>query len=238
MTMPWTRRAASALVASFVGVGTVLIGAAPASAHVKVTADNPQAGALNVTLTFTGAAESDSSGIVSERVVLPAGIAPTDVRLAAAPPGWTFATATDGYTVTGPALPVGKDAVHSVVVAQLPANATELVFKLVESYSDGKVSRWIEVPEAGKPEPENPAPVLKLAPAAAPVPSPAASTPSSSPAATPASSATPPAEPAQAASSESQNSTGVWIVVGLVVVAAAAAGGVVLVRRRPKAEGS
>lgn len=237
MTMRWMRPAASALLASLIGAVTVLIGAAPASAHVKVTADNPQAGALNVTLTFTGAAESDSSGIVSERVVLPAGIAPTDVRLAAAPPGWTFSTAADGYTVTGPALPVGKDAVHSVVVAQLPANATELVFKLVESYSDGKVSRWIEVPEAGKPEPENPAPVLKLAPAAAPVPSPAASTPPSSPAA-PVVSATPPADPAPTASSESQSSTGVWIVVGLVVVALAVVAGVVLVRRRPKAEGS
>lgn len=229
MRSPWITRAAAVLV----GALTVLVGAAPASAHVKVTADNPQAGAVNVTLTFTGAAESDSSGIVSERVVLPTGIAPTDVRLASAPPGWTFTAAADGYTVAGPALPVGTDAVHSVVVAQLPPTATELVFRLVESYGDGKVSRWIETPEAGKPEPENPAPVLKLTPAAAPVPSATTAAPTSAPATSaPATSATAPDEPTPTASSETDGAPVVWIAIAVIVAAAAAVAGVFLVRRR------
>ena len=163
------RRRATVAVAVLIAMVTALVLASPASAHVEVSADNPQAGARNVTVTFTGEAESTTGGIASEQVILPAGIAAPDVRLAKAPAGWTLTATADGFTVAGAALPVGDDAVFSITITQLPANATELVFKTLETYSDGEVSRWIEVPEAGKPEPDNPAPVLKLTPAAAPV---------------------------------------------------------------------
>lgn len=41
-----------------------------------------------------------------------------------------------------------------------------MTFKTLQTYSDGKVVRWIEEPKAGQAEPENPAPVLRLANAA------------------------------------------------------------------------
>src|SRR5262249_25848156 len=38
----------------------------------------------------------------------------------------------------------------------------ELVFKVVQTYSDGTVVRWIETTPEGGPEPDHPAPVLKV----------------------------------------------------------------------------
>ncbi|MEV5848019.1 DUF1775 domain-containing protein [Streptomyces sp. NPDC051985] len=155
--------------------------AGPASAHAEVEADTPRALATGVTLTFVSEAESDSAGFTELRVVLPEGISPGDVSLDDAPEGWKLTAAGNGYTVAGPALKPGVDAEHSIKVKQLP-NARELVFKTVETYSDGEISRWIELPTGGK-EPEQPAPVLKLKAAAAGAaslaPSPSASTPTS-----------------------------------------------------------
>ncbi|MGW1747118.1 DUF1775 domain-containing protein [Streptomyces sp. NPDC002092] len=138
--------------------------AAPAFAHAEVEADTPQALAENVTLSFVSEAESESAGFTRLRVVLPAGIAPGDVTLDEAPKGWKLKATDDGYSVAGPALEVGVDAEHKIKVRQLP-EAKEIAFKTVETYSDGKISRWIELPTGGQ-EPEQPAPVLKLKPAA------------------------------------------------------------------------
>lgn len=236
-----SRRAALtvAVAAGVLGAGLF---AAPAAAHVEVTADNPRAGARNVTLTFTGAAESDSAGVRSQRVVLPAGIAPADVRLAKAPAGWRLTASADGYTVAGKALPVGRNAVHSIVVAQLPATATRLVFKTVETYSDGQVDRWIEVPEPGT-RSDNPAPVLKLKPAATPAPNAVSRTPLAPPSPSavpsavvePATSASPAAGPADAvntSASSSSGGAGRWMTVAALVALAALVGGFLAVRRR------
>ncbi|WP_432969636.1 DUF1775 domain-containing protein [Dactylosporangium sp. CA-233914] len=149
------------------GLTATLLPAAPAAAHVQVSADNPQAGARDVTITFTGEGESSRAGISAERVVLPAGIEIGDVQLVTAPAAWTFSAGTDGYTISGPALRPRTDAVHTIRVARLPATAHALAFKTLETYSDGSVARWIDLPEPGNPEPEHPAPVLMLRPAAA-----------------------------------------------------------------------
>ncbi|MGH2687951.1 MAG: YcnI family protein [Actinomycetota bacterium] len=66
-----------------------------------------------------------------------------------------------------------------ISMGPLPTDADELRFKSIQTYSSGEVVRWIEVPEAGRPEPEHPAPVVKLVAAtseAAPPASPAAAT--------------------------------------------------------------
>jgi uncharacterized protein YcnI len=138
--------------------------AGPAFAHVQVKSDAARALAANATLTFTAEAESKTAGLAKFLVVLPDGIAPGDVTLAQAPQGWTFAATTEGFTVGGPALAPGTDAVYSITVRQLP-DAPELVFKTVETYGDGQVDRWIELTKDGV-EPDHPAPVLKLAGAA------------------------------------------------------------------------
>ncbi|WP_330338972.1 YcnI family copper-binding membrane protein [Streptomyces sp. NBC_00557] len=48
----------------------------------------------------------------------------------------------------------------------LPENTDQLVFKAIQTYSNKEVVRWIEAPQAGQDEPENPAPVLQLSAAA------------------------------------------------------------------------
>ncbi|MFE1921281.1 DUF1775 domain-containing protein [Streptomyces asoensis] len=163
------------VVTAAVALTAALALAAPAAAHAEVEADKPQALAENVTLRFVSEAESDSAGFTALRVVLPRGITPADVSLGAAPRGWKLTATEDGYTVAGPALKAGVDAEHEIRVRQLPS-AKEIAFKTVETYSDGEVSRWIEVPSGGE-EPEQPAPVLKLK-AAAPGARPVGATPS------------------------------------------------------------
>ena len=226
-------RAIRWMVSILAGLAIVLVGA-PAWAHVEVEADNPQAGATNVTLTFTGEAESNTAGIASERVYLPAGIAPAQVHLKQAPSGWTFTPETDGFTVAGPALPVGTAAVWSVTIDKLPADAAELLFKTIETYGDGEIVRWIDEPQAGQPEPDHPAPSVKLAPAA---PGSAASpTPSATVASTPAPSVVASVDEAPAPVS-SDGGGGIWWLVGaLVVVAAAVTAAFIQQRRRRSSE--
>lgn len=236
-----SRTARRLTVAAAAATTAVLVTAVPAAAHVEVKSDTAQALAQNVQLTFVAESESATAGITQLRVVLPEGIAPTDVVYGEGPKGWTFATTNDGYVVKGPAVKVGGDAEHSVVVRQLP-DAKELAFKTLQTYSDGKVDRWIELGESGGDGHGhgNEAPVLKLK-AAAPgaqsaVPSPSAPESSAAPA-SPAASPTPSAEEAspQAAATEKDDdgglSAGAWTgIVAAILVAAAAV--VFLVRRK------
>jgi uncharacterized protein YcnI len=216
--------------------GVAVLGlAGPALAHVEVSADRTTAGAENVTLTFNGEAESDDSGISSERVVLPTGIAPSAVTLVKAPAGWTFTPTADGFTVGGKALKVGVDAVWKVKIAKLPDGETRLSFKTLETYSDGEVVRWIEIQEQGKDEPDNPAPLVTLKPGPSAAPATSAAPTSAAP-----TSAAPSVElsaaatttPVSAEPTDDGGSSTWWIWVIIVVVLAAVAGFVVLRRGR------
>lgn len=230
--MTFARRLTSAVAAAVVAAVIVTGWAAPAWAHVQVSADKPQAGATDVTVTFTGEAESSKAGIRSERVVLPEGITPQQVRLGKAPGGWSYTSTSDGFTVGGKALPIGTDAVWSVVVDQLPTGATELPFKTIETYGDGEVVRWIEIPVPGQAVPDNPAPVLKVKAAAAAAPTTAAPTtaaPTTPPAAVPTGPG--PAVPA----ADPGHSPG-WVIAlsAVVLLAVVVAGGIAMRRRRSR----
>lgn len=121
------------------------------------------------------------------------------------------------------------DAEHKIKVRQLP-DAKEIAFKTVETYSDGEVSRWIELPSGGE-EPEQPAPILELqaaAPGAKSVsPSPTASpTPSPTPS-TAGSAAAEPSEtaPASDTAAEEEDGMSTGLVVGVIVIALLVLGG-------------
>ncbi|MEU9289451.1 DUF1775 domain-containing protein [Streptomyces sp. NPDC048275] len=226
---PLARAGRRVALAGAAALTATLALAAPAAAHAEVEADTPQALAENVTLSFVSEAESDSAGFTELRVVLPEGIAPGDVSLDEAPKGWKLKPTDDGYAVGGPALKAGVDAEHKIEVRQLP-DAKEIAFKTIETYSDGEVSRWIELPTGGE-EPEQPAPVLELK-AAAPGAAPASPTPGPTESATP--SPTPSATEsdvaaagsdtdAKAAEEDEGSSTG--LVIGGIVVALVVLGG-------------
>lgn len=211
-------------------------GTGPAAAHAEVIASDSRALAQNVTLSFVSEAESDASGIKELRIVLPKGIAPDTVELKEAPKGWKLAATADGYTVGGTALAAGTDAEHSISVRQLP-DAKSLAFKTVETYGDGKISRWIEVPGDGQ-QVENPAPVLELKEAApgaepiAPSPSPEPSTRTpSSPASTQGDDATSSASSEAGTKEEDAGRDGVVLTVVAIVAVLAAAAAIWWVRR-------
>ncbi|MFE7649480.1 DUF1775 domain-containing protein [Streptomyces phaeoluteigriseus] len=244
ITLPrGTRRTPFAVAAA---TTAVLLVAVPAAAHVEVESPGAQALAENVRLTFAAESESATAGITELRVVLPKGIEPADVTYGEGPAGWRFTTTADGYSVKGPAVKVGADVEHSVVVRQLP-DAKELAFKTLQTYGDGKVDRWIELGASGGDDHGhghgNPAPVLKLKAAApgartvSPSPSPPAST-SGAPA--PTAEKTPDGSSPQAADTAKEDdgglSSGAWAgIVAAILVAVAAA--VFLVRRRGAAQG-
>lgn len=220
--------------------GVVLSGG-PAFAHTGVSSQQAQALAVDAVVAFKAAGESDTAGIDEVQVVLPAGIAPADVSLVQAPQGWTFKPGADGFTVAGPGLAPGKSAEYQVRIRQLP-DAQQVVFKTLVMYTDTQVDRWIELPQGGA-EPKNPAPVLKLAKAAAGATPLAAATPSPSPSPSPtptptsvptpavSSSGTAAPQPAVEPSSDQGSGSG-GVIIGTVVVLLVAVGGVMWWRRR------
>ncbi len=148
------RRLSAVTVAAFaVGVAT----AAPAFAHVEVSAKDARALAANVTLRFEAESESDSAGITKLEVFPPEGIEPADITYADGPKGWKLARKDTSFIVSGPAVTTGENAGFSVTVKQLP-DAKSLAFKTLQTYSDGQIDRWIGLQKNS----ENPAPVLDL----------------------------------------------------------------------------
>ncbi|MFE7836451.1 DUF1775 domain-containing protein [Streptomyces sp. NPDC057474] len=179
--------------------------AGPAAAHAEVEAEGARSLDQNVELTFSAESESSSAGITKLEVILPEGMVPADITYKEGPDGWKFAPTSRGYTVSGAKLAVGEDVEYVVTVRQLP-DAKSLVFKTLQSYSDGKVDRWIELEEESEGDGHghgHPAPRLDLKAAApgaevvSPTPSeePTTASPSPSPE-TSAKTATPSAEPA------------------------------------------
>jgi Domain of unkown function (DUF1775) len=222
--------AARLLLTLAAAAGLLVIGAAPAGAHVEATVEaGAQAGTGPVTVAFSAEAESPSAGIASIRAQLPTGVPPESLSLAAGPVGWALTPTADGYEIGGPALPPGTAAEFTIAIERLPADATVLTFKTLVRYTDGAEDAWIEEPTADNPEPQSPAPVITVAPAASPSPSapaPTTTTPQPSSPATP--STTPQAQ------TTDDDSTPVWpIAVGALAVVAVA-GGLVYWRQRPR----
>jgi hypothetical protein len=222
-------RAAAVLLAA--AAATVLL-AAPALAHVEVSAKPAQAGARDAVVTFDAEGESTTAGITGVRIQLPAGISASQVTLGSAPAGWRLTTPQGVVTIAGPALAPSRNAVYSIRVAQLPASR-QLVFKTIVAYSDGHVDRWIDLPTGGEADPPNPAPVLSLAPAA---PTTAAPTTTAAAPTTPeTTTAAPSAAPTTAAaSSDNGLSRGAGLVIGVVAVVVVIGGvaATTLTRRR------
>src|SRR3954452_695454 len=193
---------ARAAVVAAAAVTVTLAVAAPASAHVSVDATDATQGGYSK-VAFRVPNEKDNADTTAVEVNLP-----TDTPIASVSlkplPGWTATTAkakmatpikTDDGDLTQPvtkitwaadannAIKPGQFQEFEVSLGPLP-KAHQVVFKALQTYSDGDVVRWIEVPVAGQQEPQHPAPVLELAAAtdseqnaaATATPSPAAAT--------------------------------------------------------------
>ena len=150
------------------GVAVVWGGLAlPALAHVQVEAQPGSPGATDATLKVTAAAESSTAGISKIDVTADPAIPADQITLISGPSGWTVTPGSQGgFAIGGPALATGEDAVVSLRVRQLPS-APQVVFKVLQTYSDGDVERWIELPGPDGKEPDKPAPIVKLSAGAA-----------------------------------------------------------------------
>ncbi|WP_236832503.1 DUF1775 domain-containing protein [Blastococcus sp. KM273128] len=185
-----------------------------------------------MTVVFSAAAESDTAGIAGVKTQLPEGILPEQVSLASGPAGWALAPTPDGYEIEGPAIAPGEDLEYGVTIERLPLGVTELPFKTLLRYSDGREDAWIELPTEADPEPDNPAPTITVAAAPAGATTTAPSSPA--PTSTSSSESAPTVEPQEevAQSSTEGESTSTGLVVSIALLAAALAGGLWFWRSR------
>lgn len=167
-------------VPAALAAGGVLLVAGPASAHVTVQPGQAAAGAADQVFSFRVPNESDTASTVKVDVFFP-----TDHPIASAlvspVAGWTSEVKTAKLTTPiqtddGPVTEAVSEIVwtsgkiapgqyqdFTVDFGQLPKDAKQLVFKTLQTYSDGSVVRWIDAPAAsGGAEPQHPAPTLNL----------------------------------------------------------------------------
>ena len=179
------RRSATVAALTLTAVATAVLGVAgPAAAHVTINpAEGTQGGYGR--FAFRVPNESDTASTVKVEVNLPEN-APIGSVSTMPVAGWTVAVekrkvdppievhgsqlteAVSKLTFTAApngGVKPGEFQEFPVSMGPLP-QADTMVFKVLQTYSDGNVSRWIEEPTPGAEEPENPAPVLKLAAAA------------------------------------------------------------------------
>ncbi|MEU7758257.1 MULTISPECIES: YcnI family copper-binding membrane protein [Micromonospora] len=179
------RRSATVAALTLTAVATAVLGVAgAASAHVTINpAEGTQGGYGR--FAFRVPNESDTASTVKVEVNLPEN-APVGSVSTMPVAGWTVAVekrkvdppievhgsqlteAVSKLTFTAApngGVKPGEFQEFPVSMGPLP-QADTMVFKVLQTYSDGNVSRWIEEPTPGAEEPENPAPVLKLAAAA------------------------------------------------------------------------
>ncbi|MEH0981001.1 YcnI family copper-binding membrane protein [Micromonospora sp. CPCC 205556] len=188
------RRSATVAALALTAVSTAVLGfAGPASAHVTVNPKDATQGGYG-RFAFRVPNESDTASTTKVEVVLPEN-APVGSVSTMPVPGWTVAVEkrkvdppievhgsqlTEAvskltWTATGDAaVKPGQFQEFPVSMGPLPKVDT-MVFKTLQTYSDGNIQRWIEEPTGGGEEPENPAPVLAL------TAGPASATPAASP---------------------------------------------------------
>jgi periplasmic copper chaperone A len=164
----------------------LLLGAAPAWAHVTVAAPGVSPGDSDATITVRVPDESATASTVGLKLQLPtdhpiAGVlvAP-QVGWAAAIKQTTLATPIhtddgdisqvvseiDWTAAAGNGIKPGFFGEFTIIGGKLPDGVSQLTFKAVQQYSDGSTVSWIEESAPGSStEPEHPAPVLNLGPA-------------------------------------------------------------------------
>jgi uncharacterized protein YcnI len=240
-----TRKLATGMIV----VATAVIGwSAPAWAHVTVDPATAVQGS-ETTLGFRVPSEEPNADTVKVQVFFPVthpilGVDPEPIR------GWqdTVVTQqlktpvqTDDGPVTsvvtevdwsGGPIPPNNFVEFFVLAQSLPTGTDQLVFKVLQTYSNGDVVRWIDPVTSAQPDPPHPTPILQLTSP----PSGATggdATPTSSPSSASSGSTADPAEVATTSSVDSAKTIGlIGIVVGVLGLVVAGAALVVARRRR------
>ncbi|MGW3134186.1 YcnI family protein [Streptomyces sp. NPDC001123] len=158
---------------------SVLAAAGAAAAHVTVHPESYAKGATDGLLTFRVPNEEDTAATTKVQVYLPtdhpvlgvlvtphdgwtAKVTTTKLKTPVKTDDGTITEAASEITWTGGKIGADQFEDFDVAFGQLPEDTDQLTFKTLQTYSDGKVVRWIEQAQSGDDEPENPAPTLKL----------------------------------------------------------------------------
>ncbi|MBL1107880.1 YcnI family protein [Streptomyces sp. 5-8] len=173
---------ASRIAAATVVAGSAVLAlSAPAFAHVSVQPEDTAAKGGYAVVDFKVPNERDNASTTKIEVSLPADH-PIASVMPQPLPGWKIdvtkskldkpltmhgekideAVTKVTWTADGKGIEPGYFQKFPISLGALPEDADQLVFKAIQTYSDKEVVRWIEVPQEGQDEPENPAPVLEL----------------------------------------------------------------------------
>lgn len=159
---------------------------APAFAHVTVASEGAAAKGGFTVIDFKVPNERDDASTTRLEADFPVDEHPLASVTPEPVPGWTIkiiktklanpVTSDDGpvseavskvtWTADGKGIEPDYFQKFPVSVGPLPDDADQLEFKVLQTYSDHQIVRWIEPQQKGQPEPENPAPVLELTAAA------------------------------------------------------------------------
>jgi uncharacterized protein YcnI len=183
--MSVSRTARRVAAGSLLGAAGVFLVQPAAFAHVTVTPNTATPGGYT-RMAFNVPNEKPDASTVKLEVVLPADHPLASVSVQPVP-GWSATpqrsklpqpVQTDDGQVTeavtsivwqGGQIQPGQFQQFLVSLGPLPKDTGKLAFKALQTYSDGSVVRWIDVPDGSGAEPEHPAPTLSLVAAAAPV---------------------------------------------------------------------
>jgi uncharacterized protein YcnI len=161
--------------------------AAPAAAHVTVDPPSAPQGST-VKLSFLVPNEEPTARVTDVQVAFPTPPqTPIPTVTVEQKPGWTVKVTTqklaqpvvtDDGTISDVVSRVewkAKTAADAIAPQQfgsftvdadgLPEDEGQVVFRAIQTYSDGTVVRWIDPVTAGGPEAEHPTPILELTPA-------------------------------------------------------------------------
>jgi uncharacterized protein YcnI len=233
------------LAGAGVAAAILLMSAPPAWAHVTVDPDSAAQGA-EITLRFRVPNEVTNANVTKVDIALPTdhpllGVAVEPIA------GWS-STVTEAklnppaQTDDGPVTQAVSEIVWTstsgggtlpdqfqefpVLVQQLPKDTIQVVFKAIQTYSDGTVVRWIEPVVAVQASPDHPTPILTLSTASGS--STGATTPTTAPGATNAT-----VDVTKLAQKSSVSSAHTLGVIGIVVGALGLIVALVAVTRRP-----
>lgn len=161
------------------GCAVVLVAVAgTAFAHVTVTPGSAAQGST-AELTFKVPNEEDTATTTRIDMRIPTDH-PIAQLLVRPVPGWTvqvktvklakpvvtddgsFGVAVSEVIWSGGQIPPGQYQDFAVSADPLPSGVTQVVFKTLQTYSNGDIVRWIDTAQPGQPEPDHPAPVLRL----------------------------------------------------------------------------
>jgi uncharacterized protein YcnI len=171
-------------VGGIVVAAVIALGASAAGAHVSVVPSSAPKGGFAI-LSFSVPNEEQAANTVTVQVDLPTKDPIAFVSIQPKP-GWsvdvqksklakpvktddgevTEAVTRITWAATAGGLQPGEFDLFTVSAGPLPTNTKQLVFKAIQTYSDGTIVSWIQQTVKGTPAPAHPAPVLKLTAAA------------------------------------------------------------------------